>query len=332
MLSPLTSKLATPQRTATTVFALEAQPEAGLAPVVLTPGEWSIGSGAQCRIVLAAPNVADVEAQLFVNDYHVLVRAWANGVRHNDQLVEEAILATGDRLELGSVSFHLRAARSDEILEQATPHTARPHITTRSPSSEQLLGRIGDIADTLDALERELHGEQHACDRLDQVIDRIQRSLSKTKNAPIESKTDHRDASLRAIRNQLDDLAASIQQNLDMQTSRLANEATDSEESLEDAELARLDDILSQVHPTEDASPDWMQRQTAVATRMSRQLSQLLQFSQQLCSRAAVLDEEATDLYCQRDLLQHQRQQLDEVRVQLDQEREELGLQRDLLN
>lgn len=332
MSSPFVSKLATLQRPATTVFALEAQPEAGIGPVVLTPGEWSIGSGAQCRIVLAATDVADVQAQLFVSDDQILVRAWADGVRHNGQPVEEAELAAGDRLQLGSVSFQLRAARPDEILAQVAPHTSRPHMSTRSPSSDQLLNRIGDIADTLDALERELHGEQHACDRLDQVIDRIQRSLAKSTSAPVESKTEHRDASLRTIRNQLDELAASIQQNLDEQSSSAAQNETAFVESPEDVELARLDDIIAQVQPTEDASCDWMQRQTAVATRMSRQLSQLLQFSQQLCSRAALLDEEATDLHSQRDLLKHERLQLDEVRVQLSQEREELGLQRDLLD
>lgn len=316
MSAPIASKLVTKPLTADSVLVLEAARSDGVAPIVLTPGEWSFGSGSQCRVVLAQSDADEVHAQISVSADEVVICAWGRGVRVNGAEIDDAVLSSGDRLEIGAAAFMVRRACAEEIIESARKTPAPAAESARSPSSDGLLSRISVIAETLDSLERELRGEEHACDRLDQVIERIQNNLangSKSSRAlPAESR---RDESLRTIREQLDGLVSSL--HAEMKTP-LESQSAALTLSAERSQSERLDEVIARVQPGENITEDWASQQTAVATRMTTHLSRLLDFSQQLCARAAVLDEEAVDLYSQWDDLRQQR--------------EELSLQRDLLH
>ena len=196
-----------------------------------------------------------------------------------------------------------------------------------STASGDLLQRVNDIAQTLDALEQELRGEEAACDRLDAVIARIQQSLAKNAGATGPTATSPRDESLRQMRERLSELALIIDRELTgrpvaQSTNETANESRDS---------ARLDAVMAQVQPADELNADWFDQPDQFASRVSSHLACLSDVSQALCSRAAVLDEEATDLVTQWDSLRIQQQELAAARQQLNIERVELTLQRDLL-
>lgn len=316
MSAPIASKLVTKPLTADSVLVLEAATTDHFAPIVLTPGEWSFGSGAQCRVVLPESDADEVHAQVSVSEKEVVVCAWGRGVQVNGAEVDDAILAIGDRLEIGAAAFLVRRAHADEISEPTRKVQAQSAETAGSPSSEALFRRIGVIAETLDSLERELRGEEQACDRLDQVIERIQNHLANgVKSTRSLSVVSRRDESLRTIREQLDGLVSAL--HAEMQTQSKPTSAARTL-SAERSHLEQLDEVIARVQPAENVADDWASQQTAVATRMTTHLSRLLDFSQQLCARAAVLDDEAVDLNSQWD--------------DLCQQREELSLQRELLH
>lgn len=315
MSAPTISKLMPQSLTSGSVLVLETRSPVGIAPLVLTPGEWAVGAGSQCRIVLPTGDADEVHAQLSVSEHEVAVYAWGEGVRVNGVEVGDAVLTAGDRLEIGRVEFQLREACAADIIEQVPDVPTQSVELGRTPAAESLLRRIGEIADTLDALEQELHGRESTCDRLDQAIDRIQKSLAQQGTAKSPVVEDRRDDSLRAIREQLDQLAISIESELKSETPRPASLRASPSSS---SSASRLDEVLSQVQPVSDYSDDWADHQTAVATRMTAQLTRMFDFSQQLCARAAVLDEEAVGLSAQ----------WADLRLQ----QEELSLQRELLN
>jgi|GEM_PF-6629440 len=316
MSAPIASKLVTTPLTADSVLVLEAVTTDRIAPIVLTPGEWSFGSGSRCRVVLPESDADEVHAQVSVSEKEVVVCAWGRGVQVNGAEVDDAILAIGDRLAIGATAFLVRRAHADEISEPTRKVQTQSAEAAGAPSSETLFRRIGVIAETLDSLERELRGEEQACDRLDQVIERIQNHLANgVKSTPSLSVFSRRDESLRTIREQLDGLVSAL--HTEMQT---PPEPKSSARTLsaERSHLERLDEVIARVQPAENVADDWASQQTAVATRMTTHLSRLLVFSQRLCARAAVLDDEAVDLNAQWDDLRQQR--------------EELSLQRELLH
>jgi DNA repair exonuclease SbcCD ATPase subunit len=70
-------------------------------------GKWSIGSGPRCSIRLAYPGVQPLHCLITCDDQGLRVRRWADGILLNGVTFDEASLASGDRLTIGSIELEV---------------------------------------------------------------------------------------------------------------------------------------------------------------------------------------------------------------------------------
>jgi hypothetical protein len=143
----MTALLATPfgQTTATTAplpLVLEPPRHVPLAPCLLTPGQVRIGAGEGNQIRLGLDGIAPEHAVILVGSHRVVIRAWDPRTWLNDGPVREAPLRPGDRLSLGPISFRVRRATPDELLD-GWPAAA---ASASSQSAVTVESRAADVA------------------------------------------------------------------------------------------------------------------------------------------------------------------------------------------
>ena len=131
----------------------------------LAPGATMVGRGATCDLVLNESSVSRRHVQLSIAGGHCLVKDLGsrNGTYLNGQQIEEAEVADGDRLILGTFQLRLRCSVADNIVltdDEApvsvanaiyrpveTPETGPPtHVAVDAP---RLLKLLSDISRTL---------------------------------------------------------------------------------------------------------------------------------------------------------------------------------------
>jgi len=163
------------------------------APVLLTPGRWTIGCSAENHIVLQGPAVASRHGLIIASGKRVLFRSWSLDSRLNGVPVTDAELTAGQTLQIGLLELRLREAGSSELIAQlpaVAEHRAdlerpvselRPsgavasHVLDDSPG----VSRIDILAQAVEALSDELLGRDHGTQRLDELAGQIEASLVK---------------------------------------------------------------------------------------------------------------------------------------------------------
>ncbi len=103
-------------------------------PLLLTPGEYSVGTDSGCDLAVVAEGVAARHAILVVNQFGVGLKALDGRTWVNDFAVTETTLRRGDRISLGPLTFSLRSATADDLLMQVAVGPSEPE-RERTPES-----------------------------------------------------------------------------------------------------------------------------------------------------------------------------------------------------
>lgn len=163
------------------------------APVLLTPGRWTIGCAAENHIVLQGPAVASRHGLIIASEKRVLFRSWSQDSRLNGVPVVDAELTAGHTLQIGLQELRLREAGSSELISQL-PAVAECRAGQKTPVSGQQpagvaaslafdaaasVARIDILAQAVEALSDELLGRDHGTQRLDELAGQIEASLIK---------------------------------------------------------------------------------------------------------------------------------------------------------
>lgn len=126
LLAPPSHRPAT--ATAATPLVLQPVRQPAIPPRLLTPGRMHIGSDSACDVCLRVAGVAERHAVVVVTPQCVSVQTVDPRTWVNDWPIKESKLRLGDRLAIGPVIFQVRAATTDEILQQLP---ASPDATAR---------------------------------------------------------------------------------------------------------------------------------------------------------------------------------------------------------
>ena len=145
----------------------------GLVPILLMPGEITIGSSPECQVQLTSPGVQPQHCTLKTARSRVSVRALDRRTWLNNLPVSEGWLRPGDRPAVGPVEFRVRHAEPWDVLPDPvesvdSPATEIARAVTKLPSEQeqvksfesQLLRQIAD-------LETEVARHQAAVTRLE---------------------------------------------------------------------------------------------------------------------------------------------------------------------
>lgn len=174
-----------------TLLALESG--ALKAPVLLTPGRWTIGCSAENHIVLQGPAVASRHGLIIASGKRVLFRSWSQDSRLNGVPVIDAELTAGHTLQIGLLELRLREAGSSELIAQLPAVAESRTGLEKTASDPQPTGiaasrvfdaaasvaRIDILAQAVEALSDELLGRDHGTQRLDELAGQIEASLMK---------------------------------------------------------------------------------------------------------------------------------------------------------
>ena len=97
----------------------------------LRPGKHLIGTADACGIRVFAEGVQPRHAMLLVSDQIILLKALDPRTWVNDGIVSEATLRPGDRISIGPITFHLRIATADELLDDNAAESDAPTNLTQ---------------------------------------------------------------------------------------------------------------------------------------------------------------------------------------------------------
>lgn len=180
--------------------------------ILLYEGEWTIGTQSSNHIIVEGPGIQDRHCRVLIDGDMIVVQAWADDTFVNGIRVEEAPLAAGDLLTLGSATMNVRQARPDELLAQlptVTPGSQK--AAAQSLRNKTLQARISSTANLLDLLEFEFGQiEPPPTDPLDRAIDRIERGMT-AGQAAAKAKTARYEESFFSLRNQMGELTELLQ-------------------------------------------------------------------------------------------------------------------------
>jgi len=108
-----------------------------LDPVILDAPRCLIGSGADCRIRIAAKGIAEHHAMIIAGPHRVVLTAWDKCTWLNEFPVRECTLRAGDRLAFGPIELLVRHATPAELARHSTisssPAGATPHDSVALP-------------------------------------------------------------------------------------------------------------------------------------------------------------------------------------------------------
>lgn len=134
------------QRTARSsgLLVLEPPRHTHLPLAFLQPGKHLIGTSDVCAIRVVAEGVEPRHAMLLVGDQMILLKALDPRTWVNDGVVTETTLRLGDRISIGPITYKLRLATADELLDfnaaEIEAHTpAVPTEPVQAAAPQQLI-------------------------------------------------------------------------------------------------------------------------------------------------------------------------------------------------
>jgi pSer/pThr/pTyr-binding forkhead associated (FHA) protein len=146
--SPLTPAESTSTRwNSATLLALKpAEWLTGLDTVLLTPGRHTIGSDADCTVVLNSAGVRPQHCLIVVGPKRTALKAWDAFTWLNEAPVNESELKPGDRIAIGPVEFIVRRSTADELIDLKLESPA-DHSTTRTVLQEPRQDQSAEAVD-----------------------------------------------------------------------------------------------------------------------------------------------------------------------------------------
>lgn len=200
-------------RTIRSVLVLEpANSRLPVEPVLLTPGDHTLGSGDSCSVSLPFQGVQPRHCEITVRERTVTVRALDRRTWLNNGPLTEARLHKGDRLVLGPVEF-----RVGEMTTQEEP-PAPPHAEIPAPVRGVQSPRI-DRPRVVEQSRRELAAETSASAeaRIDEAAALIERLMNE-EGVSVESEEPAPSSDARGLERRralLEDLLTSVQDQAD---------------------------------------------------------------------------------------------------------------------
>lgn len=147
----------------------------GLAPILLVPGEMTIGSSPDCQVQLNVPGVQAHHCVITSSRSRVSMRAMDPRTWHNNLPSPEGWLRVGDRLAIGPVEFRVRRAEPWDVLpaasESSVPATATnvAQVLLQSSSEQERVRSFeAQLLRQITNLEAEVARHQSAVARLEQ--------------------------------------------------------------------------------------------------------------------------------------------------------------------
>lgn len=198
-------------RTSRSVLVLEpANGRLPVEPVLLTPGDYVIGSASSCSVVLPFQGVQPKHCEIQVRDRAVTVRSFDRRTWLNNGPFTESRLHKGDRLVIGPVEFRIgEMTTQEEPVESApAPAAVRPKEPPRAEWS-----RVAEPT------RRELAAETAASAeaRIDEAAALIERLMNE-EGGPVETAERVPSVDAQAVERRLgllEDLLASVQDEAD---------------------------------------------------------------------------------------------------------------------
>lgn len=162
---------------AATVLVLQPPRHMALAPLLLSPGRYSIGSDPDSDLVLDAAGIASQHVQLAVGPQGIGLRALDSRTWVNDFLVTETTLRRGDRISIGPVTLTLRPSTPDDFLWLAPVATpVAPVVEAESSQSA--------LSPTIDSALAQVQADRAAVDSVEIPRPHIAVTAEQTDDAP----------------------------------------------------------------------------------------------------------------------------------------------------
>ncbi len=149
----------------------------GLAPILLVPGDLTIGSSPECQIQLNVPGVQPQHCVIHSSRSRVSLRALDHRTWHNNLPSSEGWLRLGDRLAIGPVEFRVRRAEPWDVLPPASEPVDSPlsaniarSVVQQSSEQDRLKAFESQLLQQIASLEAEVGRHQAAVARLEQHV------------------------------------------------------------------------------------------------------------------------------------------------------------------
>ncbi len=162
---------------AATVLVLQPPRHMALAPLLLSPGRYSIGSDPDSDLVLYAAGIASQHVLLAVGPQGIGLRALDSRTWVNDFLVTETTLRRGDRISIGPVTLTLRPSTPDDFFSSA------PVATLVAPVAEPELSQPV-LTPTIDSALAQVQADRAAVDSVEIPRPHIAVTAEQTDEAP----------------------------------------------------------------------------------------------------------------------------------------------------
>ncbi len=160
-------------------------------PVLLSPGKWNVGSGSSNQIVLHSDNIAARHFLIVVTEHRSVIKDWSTRALFNGSPFDSVVLDHGDTVEVAGVRLAFRLAGSQDLISQL-PYVSEPigqgetaSATENGAASAQCEER-NTVHETADGI---LSFDESA-DRLDELISRIEASLTSETCEPASVESD----------------------------------------------------------------------------------------------------------------------------------------------
>ncbi len=128
-----------------------------IAPLLLLPGHYHVGSDPACDLVLDAAGIAPQHLVLIVGPHGIALRALDSRTWVNEFLVTATSLRKGDRISVGPLTVTLRAATPDDVLTHVPAAMESEPVVVASPSTPQ---DFASVDATLEQVQADLAAVQ----------------------------------------------------------------------------------------------------------------------------------------------------------------------------
>ena len=160
-------------------------------PVLLSPGKWNVGSDASNQIVLNGDDIAARQFLIIVTEHRSVIKDWTASALRNGSPFDSAVLGDGDSVDVAGIRLAFRLAESQDLISQL------PYVSESNCSEETASATDHTVAPE-QCEERNIAHEtadgmlsfDESADRLDELISRIESSLTSEVSEPASQDPD----------------------------------------------------------------------------------------------------------------------------------------------
>lgn len=212
--------------------------------VLLSPGKWNIGAASTNQIALIDEAVASHQFLIIVTEHRSVIKDWSGRALCNGSPFDSAVLGDGDIVEIADVQLAFRLAKSLDLISQL-PYVAESGST--DSVSDEINVDIGvgqcETQNTAHVTADGTQSFEERGDRLDELIVRIESSLTKESS---ETVSDEATGQSLELNDSTCDLDFNLHTPLSDAADEVASEPHVAESSLE-SQAGFIDDDLLQL-------------------------------------------------------------------------------------